>query len=72
MKRRETSLRCKRRIDGPAGAAKTIGTSSVIARFTAVPMAPDELSTFSSAGESLSMKATALRRRAPAPLGRPA
>ena len=35
------------------------GTSASIARFTAVPIAPDELSTCSSAGESFSSKDTA-------------
>lgn len=41
------------------GARAIIGTSSAMAWLTAVPIAPEELSTFSSAGESRSMKATA-------------
>src|SRR5439155_2004433 len=36
-----------------------MGTSSAMARFTAVPMAPDELSTRSSAGETFSRNTTA-------------
>jgi hypothetical protein len=36
-----------------------IGTSSAIALLTAVPMAPEELSTCSSAGESRSSRVTA-------------
>jgi hypothetical protein len=36
-----------------------MGIISVMARLTAVPMAPDELSTFSSAGERRSRSSTA-------------
>ena len=41
-----------------AGASATIGASVAMALPTAVPMAPEELSTCSSAGESFSSKVT--------------
>jgi len=47
------------RVAGSAGAPATRGTSPAIALLTAVPIAPEELSTFSSAGESRSSSVTA-------------
>jgi len=46
------------RVSSSAGALANSGTSSAIARFTAIPIAPDELSTCSRAGESRSRSRT--------------
>ncbi len=45
--------------EGPAGASVMMGTSARRALLTAVPIAPEELSTCSSAGERRSRKLTA-------------
>ncbi len=42
------------RVDSSAGAAAMISTSTAMALYTAVPTAPDELSTCSSAGDTFS------------------
>ena len=47
------------RVRSSAGADAMIFTSASTALLTAVPMAPDELSTCSSAGETFSRKSTA-------------
>ena len=47
------------RVVGSAGALAMTGTSSAIAWLTAVPIAPEELSTFSSAGDKRSRSLTA-------------
>ena len=47
------------RVASSAGAAAMISTSAAMALFTAVPMAPDELSTRSIAGDTFSKKSTA-------------
>jgi len=57
---REGPLDARRVTPASSGCWRTdIGTSSATALFTALPMAPDELSTRSSAGEMRSMNATA-------------
>jgi hypothetical protein len=47
------------RVLASTGAPAMMGTRAEIALLTAVPIAPEELSTLSSAGESRSMRATA-------------
>jgi hypothetical protein len=47
------------RVRASAGAPAMIGTSSAIVRLTALPIAPDELSTCSNAGEIRSSSAMA-------------